>query len=147
MPAETLPAKSPFYTPEHLAFRDAMRRFVAREISPHVDAWDEAESFPVELYRKAAEIGLNDKGEPVPVITLANMAPTYGYLSSGRLRIVETDTAGKEVFRRNIPGPELQQAIGFGLVAAGQTRKIQIPLVLPTQGGRLEAQFTPDIPR
>ena len=37
MPAETLPAKSPFYTPEHLAFRDAMRRFVAREISPHVE--------------------------------------------------------------------------------------------------------------
>ena len=64
MPAETLPAKSPFYTPEHLAFRDAMRRFVAREISPHVDAWDEAESFPVELYRKAAEIGLMGLGFP-----------------------------------------------------------------------------------
>ena len=58
MPAETLPAKSPFYTPEHLAFRDAMRRFVAREITPHVDAWEEAESFPVDLYRKAAEVGL-----------------------------------------------------------------------------------------
>ena len=64
MPAETLPAKSPFYTPEHLAFRDAMRRFVAREISPHVDAWDEAESFPVDLYRKAAEIGLLGLGFP-----------------------------------------------------------------------------------
>ncbi len=100
-----------------------------------------------DLQIKAAEIGLNDKGEPIPVITLANNAPTYGYLSAGRLRIVERDASGKEVFRRNIPGPELQQAIGFGLVAAGQTRKIQIPLVLPTQGGRLEAQFTPDTPR
>jgi len=64
MTTETLPAKSPFYTPEHLAFRDAMRRFVAREISPHVDAWDEAESFPVDLYRKAAEIGLLGLGFP-----------------------------------------------------------------------------------
>jgi acyl-CoA dehydrogenase len=64
MPAETLPAKSPFYTPEHLAFRDAMRRFVAREITPHVDAWEEAESFPVELYRKAAEVGLLGLGFP-----------------------------------------------------------------------------------
>jgi acyl-CoA dehydrogenase len=47
-----------FYTTEHEAFRAAMRRFVERDIAPHVDAWDEAEGFPRDLYRKAADIGL-----------------------------------------------------------------------------------------
>lgn len=49
---------SPYYTPEHEAFREQVRRFVAREITPYADAWDEAGAFPRDLYRKAAEIGL-----------------------------------------------------------------------------------------
>ena len=43
-------ATSPFYTAEHEAFREVVRRFVAREIAPHVDAWDEAGEFPRDLY-------------------------------------------------------------------------------------------------
>lgn len=50
--------KTPFYDPSHEAFRDQLRRFVAREIEPQVDAWDEAGGFPRELYRKASEVGL-----------------------------------------------------------------------------------------
>ena len=41
-----------------------MRRFVEREIAPHVDAWDEAGSFPRELYAKAAAAGLLGLGYP-----------------------------------------------------------------------------------
>ena len=51
-------AQSPFYTAEHEAFRDVMRRFVSREIEPYAHEWDEAGEFPRELYRKASEIGL-----------------------------------------------------------------------------------------
>jgi acyl-CoA dehydrogenase len=43
---------------EHEAFRETVRRFVAREIAPYVAAWDEAGEFPRELYRKAAQAGL-----------------------------------------------------------------------------------------
>ena len=43
---------SPFYTEEHEAFRRTVRRFVEREIMPHVDQWDEAEEFPRELYER-----------------------------------------------------------------------------------------------
>jgi acyl-CoA dehydrogenase len=57
-------AASPFYTAEHEAFREVVRRFVAREITPHVDAWDEAGEFPRDLYAKAAEIGLIGLGFP-----------------------------------------------------------------------------------
>ena len=56
--------RSLFYDEAHQAFRGAMRRFVEREIAPHVDAWDEAETFPRELYKKAAAIGLLGLGFP-----------------------------------------------------------------------------------
>jgi len=58
------PQKSPHYTDAHEAFRASMRRFVEREIAPFVDAWDEAEGFPRELYRKAADVGLLGLGFP-----------------------------------------------------------------------------------
>ncbi len=56
--------KSPYYTEEHEAFRDTVRRFVSKEIEPHADAWDEAETFPRALYNKAAEVGLIQMGFP-----------------------------------------------------------------------------------
>jgi acyl-CoA dehydrogenase len=46
------------------AFRDSARRFVEREIEPHVAAWDEAGTFPRELYTKAADAGLIGLGYP-----------------------------------------------------------------------------------
>ena len=54
----------PALTEEHEALRDTMRRFVQREIAPHAAAWDEAEEFPRELYRKAAAAGLLGIGFP-----------------------------------------------------------------------------------
>ena len=34
--------RSPYYTEEHEAFRDTMRRFVKKEIEPNAARWDEA---------------------------------------------------------------------------------------------------------
>ena len=51
----------------HLALRDAVRRFAEREIAPHAIAWEEAESFPRELYAKAAEAGVLGVGFPEAV--------------------------------------------------------------------------------
>ncbi|WP_315740591.1 acyl-CoA dehydrogenase family protein [Bradyrhizobium sp. SZCCHNR1093] len=56
--------KSPFYTAEHEAFRDVIRRFVDKEIAPFASVWDEAGEFPRALYLKAAEIGLLGLGFP-----------------------------------------------------------------------------------
>ena len=56
--------QSPFYTAEHEAFREVMRRFVSREIEPYAHEWDEAGEFPRELYAKASEIGLLGLGFP-----------------------------------------------------------------------------------
>jgi acyl-CoA dehydrogenase len=55
---------SPYYTAEHEAFRETMRRFVAQEIEPYATDWDEAETFPRELYLRAAQVGLLALGFP-----------------------------------------------------------------------------------
>ena len=47
-----------YFSPEHVQFRDLLRDWVSREITPHANAWDEAEGFPRQLYQKAAAIGL-----------------------------------------------------------------------------------------
>lgn len=46
-----------YFTPEHVAFRQTMRAFVDREIRPHIEAWEETERLPRELYRKAGDVG------------------------------------------------------------------------------------------
>jgi acyl-CoA dehydrogenase len=54
----------PHYTPEHLAFRDMMQRFVRSEMAPYAHEWDEAETFPRALYKKAGELGILGLGFP-----------------------------------------------------------------------------------
>jgi len=51
-------------SPEHVLFRDNVRAFVDAEIAPHINAWDEANTFPRELYRRAAQLGLLGLGYP-----------------------------------------------------------------------------------
>src|SRR2546422_1470740 len=55
---------SPFYTAEHEAYREVVRRFVEKEIAPCAHEWDEAGGFPRLLYEKAAAIGLLGLGFP-----------------------------------------------------------------------------------
>ena len=92
----------------------------------------------------SVEIGKDSSGKPVPMLTLSNASTAHAYLSSGHLRIVERDAAGKDVFHRTLSGPEIQQTMGFGLVGAGQTRHVMIPVELPIAGGSVDAQFTPE---
>ena len=49
---------------EHRAVQDAVRRFVEREIVPHAAEWDEAGTFPRELYRTAGSLGILGLGWP-----------------------------------------------------------------------------------
>ena len=45
-------------TDEQEAIRDAVREFAQKEIAPHADQWDEEHSFPREIFRPMAEMGL-----------------------------------------------------------------------------------------
>lgn len=52
------------YTAEHEAFRDQVRRFVAREVAPHHDAWERDGAVPRALWTKAGAAGLLCCGVP-----------------------------------------------------------------------------------
>jgi citronellyl-CoA dehydrogenase len=48
----------PFFTDEHEMFRAMVRQFVASELAPFVEEWEEAEIFPREVFKKAGDQGL-----------------------------------------------------------------------------------------
>jgi acyl-CoA dehydrogenase len=48
----------PFATPERTALRETTRRFVEKEVVPHLDGWERAGELPRELHRKAGALGL-----------------------------------------------------------------------------------------
>ncbi|MEE2526785.1 acyl-CoA dehydrogenase family protein [Hyphobacterium sp. HN65] len=50
--------ENPFDTEERRAFRETVRRFVADEITPYADAWDEAGEIPWELHQKVGALGV-----------------------------------------------------------------------------------------
>ena len=93
---------------------------------------------------QGAEIATNQDGKPVAVLTVTNDSPAHGYLSNGSLRVTEKDKSGAQVFSQSLSGAQIQQTMGFGLVGGGQTRRVTVPLVLPTAEGTVEASFSLD---
>ncbi|PPE70170.1 acyl-CoA dehydrogenase family protein [Caldimonas thermodepolymerans] len=113
---------SNYYTPEHEQFRDTVRDFVAREITPHVNAWDEAGEFPRELYRKAAEVGLLGVGYP----------EEYGGTPA-------------DVFYQLIIPEEVARAGCGGVSASLFSHTIGTPPILHAGSDELKARVLPDI--
>jgi acyl-CoA dehydrogenase len=112
-----------YYRAEHMAFRDTVRRFVASELAPHVAEWDEAESFPRELYRRAAAVGLLGLGYP----------EEYGGSP-------ETDS-----FHRLVAALELAQSGSGGVVASLMSHTIGAPPVLALGSASLKARVLPPV--
>jgi acyl-CoA dehydrogenase len=51
------PRRSPYFTEEHEALRDQVRRFVETEIKPHALAWEEQGFVPREVLRRMGSLG------------------------------------------------------------------------------------------
>lgn len=81
------------------------------------------------------------KKGPIPIIWVQNTGPSYGYLSRGTLRISQTDASGKSIFDKQLSPQEIQQTIGFGVIGPNTTRKITLPLTLPSAQGAVKVQF------
>ena len=113
---------SPFYTPEHEAFRETVRRFVAKEIEPFAAEWDEAEEFPRELYTKAAAIGLLQLGFP----------EEYGGIPA-------------DLFYRIILSAELAKAGAGGISASLMSHTIGAPPIAAAGSPALKARLLPEI--
>jgi citronellyl-CoA dehydrogenase len=55
----------PLFTSEHEIIRRNLQRFIAAEINPHVDAWEEAGIFPAhELFKKLGNLGFLGLNKP-----------------------------------------------------------------------------------
>jgi P pilus assembly chaperone PapD len=90
-----------------------------------------------------AAVAATEDGRPAAAITVINTALAHGYLSNGRLRIVQKDRAGRRLSETVLAGPEIQQTIGYGLIAGGQTRRVLVPIELARPDAVIEATFTP----
>ncbi len=90
-----------------------------------------------------AAVGATEDGRPAAAITVSNNAAAHGYLSNGRLRIVQKDRTGRRLSETVLAGPEIQQTIGYGLIAGGQTRRVLVPIELARPDAVIEATFTP----
>lgn len=117
--------RSAHFTAEHEAFRVSVKRFVDTELLPHVDAWDEAESFPRELYGRAAELGLLGLG----------FAEEYG--GSGT-------TAG-DLFYEITMIEELSRTGCGGLMASLFSHTIGAPPIVAGGSAALKARVLPEI--
>ena len=54
------------FTDEHDLLRASLRKFIAREINPHVDEWEAAQIFPAhEVFRKLGKEGFLGLTKPV----------------------------------------------------------------------------------
>lgn len=58
------PLTSQYYNEDHEAWRYALRQFIDKEVALYVNEWEEAGTFPRELYKKAADVGLLKLGYP-----------------------------------------------------------------------------------
>jgi acyl-CoA dehydrogenase len=115
--------KSPFYTDEHEAWRRTLRRFVDQEIAPFVNEWDEAETFPRELYAKASEIGLLRLGFP----------EEYGGIPD------------KDPFLAIISSEELNRPACGGVAASLMSHSIGAPPIAAVGSAELKARVLPSI--
>lgn len=111
-----------YYSAEHEQFRRTVRAFVAREITPFINEWDEAETFPRALYRQAAQIGLLGIGYPEEY----GGTPVDGFYSI-------------------IVSEELARAGSGGLMASLLSHSIAAPPILAVGSTELKARVLPSI--
>ncbi|PHR56452.1 MAG: acyl-CoA dehydrogenase [Robiginitomaculum sp.] len=115
--------RSPFETEERAAFRESFRKFVAKEITPYAQEWDEDGTFPWHIHEKAGALGLYGFG----------VDEKYGGLGFD------------DAFMRLICAEELAQCGVNGIAAALGCRNISIGPIQKFGGDALKARVLPDI--
>lgn len=116
-------SNSLYYTSDHLNFAETIRKFTAQEITPYINEWDEAETFPRELYKKAADIGLLGLGYP----------EQYG------------GTPDLDAFYTLIASVELAQCSSGGLLASLLSHSIGAPPIKNFGSEELKQRVLPSI--
>jgi len=118
-----MPAFQEYFDPSHQLVRDSVRRFVEREILPDIDQWEEAESFPRELYLKAGAAGVLGIGYP----------EAFGGSHEG------------DVFAKIAASEELMRCGSGGLVAGLGSLDIGLPPILKWARPEVRDRVVPQV--
>lgn len=118
---------SPYYNEDHELFRSQLRRFVDTEVEPHINEWEEANTFPRELYKKAADIGL--------------LGPTFPEAYGGS----EAADSATDYFFGNIVAEEISRAGAGGLNASLFSHGIALPPILNLGTEEQKQRFMPGV--
>lgn len=95
---------TPYFNETHEQARLTARQFIQREVLPHINAWEEAGSFPREIYRKAGAAGLLGIGHD----------PAYG-------------GTGEDVFMKIAATEEVMRSTSGGFAASLGSLDIALP--------------------
>lgn len=123
---DALRPPSPFMGETHRAWRDSLRKFVERELIPHVTEWDEAGQVPREVFNKAGAFGLLGAGYP----------EQYGGWSEGFDR-----------FHGIITSEELARMGAGGVSAALMVHSIGLPPILAIGTVEMKQRIVPPVLR
>lgn len=115
---------NPHLNETHEAWREQLRRFLKREVVPHVDEWDEQGFVPDALWPRAAEFGLLGLGYP----------EAYGGTS-----------AGIDLWHQNILSEELARTSLGGLPSTLLSHGIGLPPVLGFGSEALKQEVIPPV--
>ncbi|WP_433783510.1 acyl-CoA dehydrogenase family protein [Pseudomonas frederiksbergensis] len=118
-----MPVLQEYFDPSHQLVRDSVRRFVEREILPDIDQWEEAESFPRELYLKAGAAGILGIGYP----------EAFGGSHEG------------DVFAKIAASEELMRCGSGGLVAGLGSLDIGLPPILKWARPEVRDRVVPQV--
>jgi len=105
--------RSPYFTEEHEALRDQVRRFVETEIKPHALAWEEAGFVPREVLRKMGALGFfgirypgeygGSEMDTMATVVLAEELGRSTFSGVAITALVHTDMASVHVFNGGSP--------------------------------------------
>jgi len=116
--------RSPYYNDSHDEWSSTVKKFVAREIEPNIDAWERAGTLPRELHRKAAEVGILGLGFP----------EEYGGI-----------TEGIDRFHGLITGIEMAQVGAGGLLASLMIHGVALPPVIAAGSTAIKERVVPSV--
>jgi acyl-CoA dehydrogenase len=111
-----------YFGETHHMVRRTIRKFVEREIRPHVDEWEEKGEFPKTLYAKAGAAGILGIGYP----------EAYG-------------GSGGDLFLKIASTEELMRCGSAGVVAGLGSLDISIPPVLAVGTEEQKSRFVPPV--
>ncbi len=120
--------RSPYFTEEHEALRDQLRRFVETEIKPHALAWEDAGFVPREVLRRMGELGFfgirypaeygGSEMDTLATVILAEELGRSTFSGVAITALVHTDMASVHVFNA---GSKAQHARYMPDIIAGRT--------------------------